>query len=57
MADAEMALAEQFVLDPEQMLSLDREVASPGQAHRVATGRSVEGLGDRGAPVDHDRFT
>ena len=52
-----MALAEQFVLDAEQVLALDGEVAPAGQAHRVATGRPVERLGDRCAPVDHDRFT
>ena len=37
--------------------ALDGEVAAAGQAHRVAPGRPVERLGDRGAPVDHDRFT
>ena len=51
-----MALAEQLVLDPEQLLALDREVAPASQSHRVATGRPVEGLGDRRPPVDHDRF-
>ena len=55
--DAEVSLAEQLVLDPQQLLTLDREVAPAGDAHRVAAGRAVERLGDRGPPVDDDRLT
>ena len=51
-----MALAEQLVLDPEQLLALDGEVAAAGEAHRLAAGGPVERLGDRRPPVDHDRF-
>ena len=56
MADAEVALAEQLVLDAEQLAALDGEVAAAGQAHRVAPGGPVERLGDRRPPVDHDRL-
>ena len=55
MADAEVALAEQLVLDAEQLAALHGEVAAPDQAHRLAAGGPVERLGDRGPPVDHDR--
>ena len=56
MAHAEVAAAEQLVLDPEQRAAFDGEVAAPGEAHRVAPGRPVERLGDRRPPVDHDRL-
>jgi hypothetical protein len=53
-ADTEMALAEQLVLDAEQLRALDGEVSTAGKPHGLATGRAVERLGDGGAPVDHD---
>ena len=53
--DAEMALAEQLVLEAEELAALHREVAPPQQAHRLAPGGAVERLGDRCPPVDHDR--
>ena len=56
MADAEVALAEQLVLEPEQLAALDGEVAAAGEAHRLTAGRPVERLGDRRPPVDHDRL-
>ena len=54
-ADAEVALAEQLVLDAEQLAALDGEVPAAGQAHRVAAGGAVERLGDRRPPVDDHR--
>ncbi len=54
--DAEVALAEELVLDVEELSALDGEVAAPGQAHRVAAGGAVEGLGHGRPPVDHDRL-
>jgi hypothetical protein len=55
-AEAEVPLAEQLVLDTEEFLALDGEVAPPQQTHGVATGGPVEGLGDRCPPVDDDRL-
>ena len=55
-ADAEVALAEQLVLDAEDGAALDGEVAPAEQAHRLAAGGAVERLGDRRPPVDDDRF-
>ena len=52
--DAEVARAEELVLDAEELAPVDREVAPAGEAHRVAARRSVEGLGDGRAPVDDD---
>ena len=54
--DAEVALAEQLVLDGEELAALGGEVPPPGQAHRVAAGGPVEGLGHRRPPVDDDRL-
>ena len=51
-----MAVTEQFVLDTEQALPFDGEVASSNEPHRIAAGRTVEGLGDRRPPVDHHRL-
>ena len=56
MADAEVAGAEQLVLDAEQVAALDGEVAAAHEAHRLAAGGAVERLGDRRPPVDHDRL-
>ncbi len=56
MTDAQMALAEQFVLEAEQLATLDDEVSPAQQPHRTATGRPVERLGHRGPPVDHHRL-
>ena len=53
-AETEVALAEEFVLDAEERAALDDEVATPGEAHRVAAGGAVERLRDRRPPVDHD---
>ena len=54
-SDAEVSLAEQFVLDPEQGGTLDHEVSAAGQTHGLAAGGTVEGFGDRCSPVDNDR--
>ena len=54
--DAEVPGTEQLVFDAEQRPAVHREVASPRQPHRLATGGPVERLGDRRTPVDHDRF-
>ena len=56
MADAEVAAAEQLVLDAEQVPALDGEVAAAHEAHRLAAGGPVERLGDRRPPVDDDRL-
>ena len=56
MTDAEVALAEEFVLEAEQLPALDGEVAAPDETHRLATGGPVERLGDGRPPVDDDRF-
>ena len=55
-ADAEVPLAEQLVLDAEQLAALDREVAATDEAHRLAAGGAVERFGDRRPPVDDDRL-
>ena len=54
MTDAEVALAEQLVLDAEDAAPLDGEVTATQQAHRLAAGGAVERLGDRRPPVDDD---
>ena len=56
MADAEVAAAEQLVLDAEHVPALDGEVAAAHEAHRLAAGRPVERLGDGRPPVDDDRL-
>ena len=56
MTDAEVALAEQLVLDAEDAAPLDGEVAATQQAHRLPAGGAVERLGDRRPPVDDDRL-
>ena len=56
MADAEVALAEQLVLEAEDGATLDGEVTPTEQAHRLPPGGAVERLGDRRPPVDDDRF-
>ena len=55
-ADAEVALAEQLVLDVEELAAPHGEVAAPDQAHGVAAGGPVERLGHRRPPVDDDRL-
>ncbi len=55
-ADAEMALAEQLVLEAQQLATVHGEVAAAGEAHRLAPGGPVERLGDRCSPVDDDRL-
>jgi hypothetical protein len=54
LADAEVALAEQLVLESQQARPLDGEVTPAHEAHRVAAGRPVERLGDGRPPIDHD---
>ena len=56
MADAEVAAAEQLVLEAEHGAALDDEVAAAHQAHRLAPGGPVERLGDGRPPVDDDRL-
>ena len=56
MADAEVAAAEQLVLDAEDGAPLDGEVAAAHEAHRLASGGPVERLGDGRPPVDDDRL-
>ena len=53
-ADAEMAVAEQLVLDAQDGAAFDGEVAAALQAHRLTAGCPVERLGHRRAPVDDD---
>ena len=53
-ADAEMSVAEQLVLDAEDRTTLDGEVTTTHQAHRLAARRPVERLGHRRPPVDDD---
>ena len=55
-AHADVALAEQLVLEREQLAALHHEVAPAHEAHRLATGRAVEGFGHRRAPVHHHRL-
>jgi hypothetical protein len=55
-AEVEGVLAEELVFDAEQLTAAGGEVAAAGQAHRLAAGGPVEGLGDRGPPVDDERF-
>ena len=55
-ADAEVAAAEQLVLEAEDVAALDGEVAAADEAHRLAAGGPVERLGDRRPPVDDDRL-
>ena len=55
-ADAQVALAEEFVFDTEQLATLDGKVTSTSEPHRLATRRSIERLGYRRAPVDHHWF-
>ena len=55
-ADTEVALAEQLVLQPQQGAALHGEVPAAGEAHRLAAGGPVERLGDGCPPVDDDRF-
>lgn len=56
MADSEMTLAKEFVLDAKKRRTVDHEVAASGQPHRLTARRSVEGLGDWGPPIDDDRI-
>ena len=56
MADAEVAAAEQLVLDAEDRAPLDGEVAAAHEAHRLTSGGPVERLGDGCPPVDDDRL-
>ena len=55
-ADAEVAGSEQLVLDAEQRAAVHGEVATAGEAHRLAACRPVERLGDRRPPVDDHRL-
>jgi hypothetical protein len=54
LADAEVAGAEQLVLDVEELAALDGEMATPHEAHRVTAGGPVERLGHWCPPVDDD---
>ena len=56
MTDAEVAVAEQLVLDAEDLATLDREMAAAHEPHRLAPGGAVERLGYGSPPVDHHRF-
>ena len=47
---------EVLVLEPEHGPAPHGEVAAAGQALRIEPGGPVEGLGHRGAPVDHQRL-
>ena len=55
-ADAQVAAAEELVLETEHRPTLDDEVAPPQKPHRLAPGRPVERLGDWRPPVDDDRL-
>ena len=54
-ADEGLGVAEDLVLDAQQGPAPDREVPAAGEAHRVATGGPVEGLGHGRPPVDDHR--
>ena len=49
-------LAEELVLDGEELAATGGEVAAADEPHRLAPGGPVEGLGDRRPPVDHERL-
>ena len=51
--DAKVTLAEQFVLQAQQLPAVHVEVPPAHQAQRVAAGGTVERLGHGGTPVDH----
>ena len=48
--------AEALVLDADHLTPVEGEVPTEDEALRVASGRPVEGLGDRRAPVDDQRL-
>ena len=52
-AETEVAVAEQFVLEAEQRCGPRPRSGVGGRAPSAAAGRAVEGLGDRRPPVDH----
>ena len=49
-------LAEELVLDAEELAAPGGEVAAADEAHRLAAGGPVERLGDRRPPVDDERL-
>ena len=53
-AEAGEGVAEELVLDRQQLAASGGEVTAAGEAHGLAAGGPVEGLGDRGPPVDDD---
>ena len=56
LAQVQRVLAEELVLDAEQLAAPGGEVAAADEAHGLAAGGPVERLGHRGPPVDHDRL-
>ena len=52
--DPEMILAEQFVLDAEQLSPVHRKVSASHEAHRVLARGTVKGFCHRGTPVHND---
>ena len=49
-------VTEELVVDIDEPAAPGREMAAPIQAHRVDPGGSVEGLGGRCSPIDHNRI-
>ena len=55
-AEPEVSLPEEFVLEPQQLATLDREVPPPKQPHRAPARGTVERLGHGRAPIDDHRL-
>ena len=56
MADSQMPFTEELILQGQHAAALHNEMTPACDAHRIAPGSAVERLGNRRAPVDHDRF-
>ncbi len=54
--DTVFGQGEPLVLDPHDLAALEGEVAAEDESLGVATGGPVEGLGNRGPPVDDERL-
>ena len=49
-------VAEQLVLEIQDPAPFGEEMAAQHQSHGVGPRRAIERLGDRGAPIDHQRL-
>jgi hypothetical protein len=54
--NADVSVTEQLVFETKELASLYRKVPTSGETHRFATCRAIKRLGNRGTPVDDDRF-